>query len=162
MIKKIKSSNFDKFLNKYYFSRFKNNNLKLSVSKKVNIVDHYIWWFSNKRKFQIYELSHKKFIYFWYQRLNYKSKFFWTCGFHVDENANLTEVVKSYSFFIKFLKKNKKLPIIGLIVKKNIFLKKLNQDLGFTIIRNRREKTYQAVKEFYNIKNPSNFIFFKL
>ena len=68
MIRKIKSSNFDKFLNKYYFSRFDNKNLKLSISKKVKLVDHYIWWFSNKREFQIYELSNKKLIFFWYQK----------------------------------------------------------------------------------------------
>ena len=56
MIKKIKSNNFDKLINTYYFSRFENKNLQLSVSKKVKLIDHYIWWFSNKRKFQVYEL----------------------------------------------------------------------------------------------------------
>lgn len=162
MIRKIKSSNFDKFLNKYYFSRFDNKNLKLSISKKVRLVDHYIWWFSNKREFQIYELSNKKLIFFWYQKFLFKNNFFWSCGFHVDSNSNLTDIIKSYSNFLKFLKKRKKIPIVGIVIKKNIFLKKLNQDLGFERVENKHDKIYQAIKKFYNVKNSSNLIFLKL
>tara|TARA_B100000959_G_C14940591_1_gene607632 strand:+ start:15 stop:503 length:489 start_codon:yes stop_codon:yes gene_type:complete len=162
MIRKIKSSNFDKFLNKYYFSRFDNKNLKLSISKKVKLVDHYIWWFSNKREFQIYELSNKKLIFFWYQKFFFKKKFFWSCGFHVDSNSNLTDIIKSYSNFLKFLKKRKKIPIVGIVIKKNIFLKKLNQDLGFERVENTNDKIFQAIKKFYNVKNSSNLIFLKL
>ena len=121
MIKKIKSNNFDKLINTYYFSRFENKNLQLSVSKKVKLIDHYIWWFSNKRKFQVYELSNKKLIFFWYQKFYFKKKCFWTCGFHVDSNSNLNEIIKSYSNFLKFLKKKKKIPIVGLIIKKISF-----------------------------------------
>ena len=162
MIKKIKFSNFDKLINAYYFSRFQNKNLQLSVSKKVKLIDHYIWWFTNKRKFQVYELSNKKLIFFWYQKFYFKKNYFWTCGFHVDSNTNLNEIIKSYSNFLKFLKKKKKIPIVGLIIKKNIFLKKLNQDLGFTNIPSSNDKVYQAIKKFYKIKNTSNYIFSKL
>ncbi len=162
MIKKIKSNNFDKLINTYYFSRFENKNLQLSVSKKVKLIDHYIWWFSNKRKFQVYELSNKKLIFFWYQKFYFKKKCFWTCGFHVDSNSNLNEIIKSYSNFLKFLKKKKKIPVVGLIIKKNIFLKKLNQDLGFANIQSSSDRVYQAIKKFYKIKDTSNYIFFEL
>ena len=162
MVKKIKSKDVDCFLNKYYLSRFKDKNLNLSISKKVKIIDHYIWWFSNKREFQIFEFANKRLIYFWYQKFSFNNKFFWTCGFHVESNTNLNEIIKSYSKFLRFLKKKSRIPVVGIIVKNNIFLKKLNQDLGFKKINNTQEISYKAVKKFYNIKKSSNLIFLQL
>ena len=161
LLKSINRNKIDQLINRYYFSRFSKKNLKLSVSNKVSLIDHYIWWFSNKRKFQVYEFSNKKLIFFWYEKKKVFKNVFWTCGFHVDEGSNLNEIILSYRLFIRFLKKKENLPILGIISKKNIFLKKLNKDLGFNEILNKKND-YLSIKSVYKIKNEKKFIFVKL
>ena len=63
MIKLINSRYYDRLLNKYFFTRFNYKNFKFSYSKKINIIDHYIWWFTNKRNLG-YSKFHKKIIFF--------------------------------------------------------------------------------------------------
>ena len=74
MIKLINSRYYDRLLNKYFFTRFNHKNFKFSYSKKINIIDHYIWWFTNKRNFRIFKISQKKLIFFWYEKISLKKK----------------------------------------------------------------------------------------
>jgi len=68
----------------------------------------------------------------------------------------------SYKNFLQKIKKKLALPIIGLINKKNIFMKKLNQDIGFQRINVNDPKNFKIIKNYYKIKNTNNYIFFKL
>ena len=162
MIKLINSRYYDRLLNKYFFTRFNHKNFKFSYSKKINIIDHYIWWFTNKRNFRIFKISQKKLIFFWYEKISLKKKTYWTCGFHLDDSSNLIELIKTYKIMIKYLKKKKNIPILGIINKKNFFLKKLNKDLGFLEINCLQNESALAIKKFYKKKDIKKYIFLKL
>jgi len=162
MIREIKKKLIDKFINNYFISRFLNHNQKYSISKKVEIIDHYIWWFNNKREFTIYKLSGDKYIYLWAELIVFKKNKYWTCGFHTDSKTNIIEIIKSYKRFLGNIKRKKTIPIIGLIVKNNVFLRKLNEDIGFKKIQKNNHKDFLIIKSYYKIKNTSKYIFFKL
>ena len=162
MVKEIKKKLLDKYINNYHTSRFLIHNQKYSITKNVEIVDHYIWWFKNTRNFSIYKLSKGKHIYFWSELITLDREKYWTCGFHTDLNTNMMEIIISYKIFLKMIKKKISLPIIGLINKRNIFMKKLNKDIGFQEISKKDPKNFKIIKNYYKIKNTNNYIFFKL
>ena len=162
MIKLIKKKDEDTFINNYYLSRVSNNNNQFSVSKNIDIIDHYIWWFKNKRDFNFYKLNNNKFAYFWSEKNNFKNKKFWTCGFHLDNKANIFEVINAYKNFIIKLKKKTKIPILGVTEKKNKFLIKLNDDIGFKRITDKKSTEYRYLKKKYNLKKEKKFIFYKM
>ena len=162
MVKEIKKKLLDKYINNYHTSRFLIHNQKYSITKNVEIIDHYIWWFKNTRNFSIYKLSKGKHIYFWSELITLDREKYWTCGFHTDLNTNMMEIIISYKIFLKTIKKKISLPIIGLINKRNIFMKKLNKDIGFQEISKKDPKNFKIIKNYYKIKNTNNYIFFKL
>ena len=162
MVKEIKKKLLDKYINNYHTSRFLIHNQKYSITKNVEIVDHYIWWFKNTRNFSIYKLSKGKHIYFWSELITLDREKYWTCGFHTDLNTNMMEIIISYKIFLKKIKKKKSLPVIGLINKRNIFMKKLNKDIGFQEISKKDPKNFKIIKNYHKIKNTNNYIFFKL
>ena len=157
----LKKINIDKFINDYFLSRQNFHNNKFSINKKIDIIDHYKWWLTNKRIFKFFKSSNESYIYFWYEKINYKRKKFYTCGFHVEKKTNILDIVLSYKIFIKSLKKEK-IPIIGLMNKKNLFLKKINNDLGFTQISSRKSNLYTIIKKIYKIKNVNKYILYSL
>jgi len=162
MVKEIKKKLLDKYINNYHTSRFLIHNQKYSITKNVEIIDHYIWWFKNTRNFSIYKLSKGKHIYFWSELITLDREKYWTCGFHTDLNTNMMEIIISYKIFLKKIKKKISLPVIGLINKRNIFMKKLNKDIGFQEISKKDPKNFKIIKNYYKIKNTNNYIFFKL
>ena len=162
MVKEIKKKLLDKYINNYHTSRFLIHNQKYSITKNVEIIDHYIWWFKNERNFSIYKLSKDKYIYFWSELITLDKEKYWTCGFHTDLNTNMMEIIISYKIFLKKIKKKISLPVIGLINKRNIFMKKLNKDIGFQEISKKDPKNFKIIKNYYKIKNTNNYIFFKL
>ena len=162
MIKEIKKKILNKYINNYHTSRFLIHNQKYSITKNVEIVDHYIWWFKNTRNFSIYKLSKGKHIYFWSELITLDREKYWTCGFHTDLNTNMMEIIISYKIFLKKIKKKKSLPVIGLINKRNIFMKKLNIDIGFQEISKKDSKNFKIIKNNNKIKKTNKYIFFKL
>tara|TARA_Y100000590_G_C15177967_1_gene810056 strand:- start:35 stop:532 length:498 start_codon:yes stop_codon:yes gene_type:complete len=161
MIKLLKKKNNDLLINKYYYSRFSKKNIKFSISKKIDIINHYNWWFNNKRNFYFYQTKNKKNFYFWSEINFFKKKSYCTCGFHLDDKINILDVIIIYKKFLKLLKKKYKFPIIGVTEKKNLFLIKINENLGFKKIINKKSSQYIFLKKKYNLKkNSNNYIFF--
>ena len=114
------------------------------------------------RNFSIYRLSKDKHIYFWAELITLEKESYWTCGFHTDSRANLMGIILSYKVFLRKIQKKIHLPVIGLINKRNIFMKKLNKDIGFQEINKKDKKKFTTIKNYYKIKNTNNYIFFKL
>ena len=103
MIKLINSRYYDRLLNKYFFTRFNHKNLKFSNSKKINIVDHYIWWFTNKEILGYFKFTKK--LIFLVRKISFKKIL--DVWFHLDDSSNLIELIKTYKIMIKYLKKKK-------------------------------------------------------
>ena len=161
MIRLLKKKNNDLLINKYYYSRISKKNNKFSISKKIDIINHYKWWFSNKRNFYFYQTASNKFIYFWSEVNFFRKKNYCTCGFHLDDKINIVDLITAYKNFLKLLKKKYKFPIIGVTEKKNLFLIKINENLGFKKIINKKNSKYTFLRNKYKIKDKSNnYIFF--
>ena len=163
MIKLLKKKNNDMLINNYYYSRISKKNNKFSISKKIDIIDHYKWWFNNKRDFYFYKTVNKKFIYFWSEVNFFKKKKYCTCGFHLDDKINIIDIIKAYKIFLKLLKKKYKISIVGVTEKENLFLIKINKDLGFKKIQDNQNPKYIFLRKKYKInKNSNKYIFFFL
>ena len=57
----------------YLRSRNENfNRSKMVNSNKIEFINHFIWWFTNKREIFYYKINKAKIIYFWHEIINSK------------------------------------------------------------------------------------------
>ena len=97
----------DNFIYDYLDSRNLNfNREKMVVNKPIRILNHFIWWFTNKREIFFYRINNKERIYFYQEIIQYKNKKYLIGGWHSNsKKVNLIQVL----YFLKWqLFKNKK------------------------------------------------------
>ena len=67
----------DEEINNYLDARnLKFNRDKMINKKKISSIEHYTWWFKNKRNIFFYETNKDDKIYFWDQIFTYQNKSF--------------------------------------------------------------------------------------
>ena len=154
----------DKLINEYLESRNLNQNRKNSINTNlINKVDHYIWWFTTKRKSFYLQREGKIRLFISQELVTFKKKFFWVGGWFNSKNkCTVLDIMKALKWQIAYSKKISKSPWIVLIKKSNQIVFKINQYLGYKIISQRNDKMkYQAIKNFYKIRNSSSYHFLK-
>ena len=154
----------DNLINEYLYSRNLIKNRKNSVNTNlINKIEHYIWWFTTKKK-SFYLLRDGKIRLFLSQELTqFKNKKFWLGGwFNAKDQCTVLDIMKALKWQLRYSKKQKNSTWIVLIKKSNKIVFKINKYLGYKIISPKNNKIeYQAIKSFYKIKNPANFYFLK-
>ncbi len=150
-------------INKFYISRIKKHNNMYSLNNKFEILDHYNWWFTNNRKIFYYNGANGETIYLWYELISFNQDKFWTCGLHTtNKKINFIDLAESYYLLINKLKKLKKYNILGVMYKKNIFIRRLNIENGFKEIINRNDKQKIILQKKLRIKKNDNLEYFRL
>ena len=154
----------DNLINEYLESRNLNQNRKNSInSNLINKVEHYIWWFNTKRKSFYLRREGKIRLFLSQELVTFKNKIFWAGGwFNSKSKCTVLDIMKVLNWQLSYSKKISKSPWIVLIKKSNQIVFKINQYLGYKIISEKNDKIkYQAIKNFYKIKNPNNYHFLK-
>ena len=121
-----------KDINSYLQVRNRDHNLKASLNKKkIDILDHYIWWLNNNRENYSAYNNGKIFVFFYHDIYFFGKKKIIVPGWMSSENKpNFILVIKMLLIQYRILKKIKNKTTLGFIVKGNdpmmSFAKKLN------------------------------------
>lgn len=155
-IYKLNNSHFWKFLDSRNLTF---NRKKMINSKKINLIDHTIWWFNNTREIYFYKIDNYKIIYFWQQLIKINKKKFFIGGWHSNSNKiNLFHVIYVLKWQLSDnKKKNRNFNWIAVVKKNNEWVLKLTTYLGYKKI-NKFHKDYQTIKNCFNV-NDKDFYF---
>lgn len=158
MNKKINKIN-DSHIWTYLSSRnLKFNRQKMINSKKISMINHAIWWFSNKREIFYYKPDKAKIIYFWQQVVLINKKNYIVGGWHSNKNKiNIIYVL----FVLKWLfsynkKKNQSYDWIAVVKKNNKWILKLILYLGYRYV-DKSDETYDVITKFFKVSNKKYF-----
>ncbi|EMS79527.1 UDP-2,4-diacetamido-2,4,6-trideoxy-beta-L-altropyranose hydrolase [Desulfotignum phosphitoxidans] len=153
----------DRDINHYLTSRnLLKNRLNMNVNKVIPRIEHYNWWFSNKRKSYLVEKNQVKELYIWEEQVNYASKKFLIGGWFVcNENTFFDVSLLALQWQLETTRqKYSDATWIAIIKKTNHYVRTLNKYLGFVEVK-QDEIEYNAIINCFN--NPSNkeFVYVK-
>ena len=154
----------DNLINEYLEARNLKQNRNNSINTNlINKVDHYIWWFTTKRKSFYLQREEKIRLFLSQELVTFKRNLFWAGGwFNSKSKCTVLDIMKALKWQIAYSKKISKSPWIVLIKKSNQIVFKINQYLGYKLITQKSDKIKcQAIKNFYKIKNLNNYHFLK-
>lgn len=113
---------------------FKNRS-KMANRKKINLIDHYIWWLSQEFKSrETYKfIENNEILFFiWHKKIIVNKKKYLVGGwFPANDNANISDILYLLKWQLN-IKKNKNIKWLAIINKNNRVVLKLNQILGFS------------------------------
>jgi len=153
----------DRDINHYLSSRnLLKNRLNMNVDSVIPRVEHYNWWFSNKRESYLVEKNQIKELYIWEEHVNYASKKFLIGGWFVcreDTTFDISLIALQWQLETT-QQKYPDATWIAIIKKTNHYVRALNKYLGFVEVK-QDEIEYNAIIHCFN--NPSNkeFIYVK-
>ena len=153
----------DEKINDYLDARnLKFNRDKMINKKKISSIEHYAWWFKNKRNIFFYETNKDDKIYFWDQIFTYQNKSFIAACWHSNfRKTNLYIILFLQKWQISRLK-SKRLPWIAVVKKNNKIVYKLCNYLGYIdISKDKSDVWYKIIKNFFGV-NSKDFYFLKL
>ncbi len=110
----------DNEINRYLKSRNLPVNRKVSVSvKKINRLDHYIWWFSTKRDSFVMIINNNKIMYLYDETINIKNKNYSLQGwFACGDKLGIKEILIALNWHQKYMKKKQEIDLSFGIIKK--------------------------------------------
>tara|TARA_B100001939_G_C16915077_1_gene606516 strand:+ start:800 stop:1303 length:504 start_codon:yes stop_codon:yes gene_type:complete len=161
-MKKIDKINDNHILN-YLKSRNENfNRSKMINSNKIEFINHFIWWFTNKREIFYYKINKAQIIYFWHEIIKFKNTKFVIGGWHSNSRKiNLIYVLYALKWQLKYNKKNNiKYDWIAVVKKNNKWILKLTKYLGYESVKN-NSIHYKAIKKNFKVRRK-DFYFLKL
>lgn len=145
---KIKDSEINTYLDA---RNEKFNKIKMINKKSISRLDHYNWWFENKRNIYLYKISKDQKIFFWDQVQITQKKKFIVGGWHSNfSNINLFIILFIQNWQINRLRKLK-IPWIAVVKKNNKSVYKLCKYLGYTIIDSKNDSWFSIINKFFNV-----------
>jgi len=153
----------DQKINNYLDARnLKFNRYKMINKRKISSIEHYNWWFKNKRNIFFYKINKNNQIYIWDQIFTYQNKSFIAAGWHSNfRKTNLYIILFLQKWQISRLK-GKKIPWIAVVKKNNKIVYKLCNYLGYRDISNdKSDDWYKIIKNFFGVSSK-DFYFLKI
>lgn len=153
----------DRDINHYLASRnLSKNRLNMNINTVIPRVEHYNWWFSNKRKSFLVEKNYIKELYIWEELVQYKSKKFLIGGWFVcrEETAFDISLVALQWQLETTRQKYPDATWIAIIKKTNDYVRTLNKYLGFVEVKD-NEIEYAAIIKFFNNPSSKEFVYVK-
>ena len=138
------------------------NRKKMVINKPIKFVNHFIWWFTNKREIFFYKINKEERIYFYQEIIQYKNKKYLIGGWHSNsKKVNLIHVL----YFLKWqLYKNKKRKLnydwVAVVKKNNSWILKLVKFLGYELVN--KNKVYNKVIKNHFKVSVKNYFYLKL
>ena len=143
-----------KDINLYLNTRNKKHNIKFSQTKrKINLLDHYIWWFNNKREGYTAYYNGKPVIFFYHDTHFFNNKKIIIPGWmSIEDNLNFMLVLKSLVIHYNLLKKIKNKTTIGLINIRNYAMLKFANKLNWKKL-DKSNELYDLTKKKFKVGN---------
>lgn len=159
-IRKINISDINHVLE----TRNLNFNRKFMINKKkIKSIDHYIWWFLNKRESFVASINSKIKIYFWHEVIKYQKEKYCIGGWHSNSlNLNMLEILYILKWQLKYLvQKRKNYTWIAVTKKNNKAILSLTSLLGYKKIDFKESKFNKIINKTFKVKR-NKYTFLKL
>ena len=151
----------DSLINKYLFFRNQNINRKMSINRnKIKNLDHYIWWFTTKRKSFYFIKNFKLMLIFSQEIINIINKKFWYgAWFKCQNEIKISDIIEGLNMQIIKTKKINSLKWFAIIKKNNSSVYYANKLIGFLEDKLYINKISKYLKVYFKIKKISNYHF---
>jgi len=156
---KIRNVN-DKDINHYLLSRNLKINRKVSINqKKINTLNHYLWWLNTKRESFVLTRNDKRILYFFHEYIFLNKCKYWVGGwFPTSESCEINEILYALKNQLEITSKiSKKTKWISVVIKNNRIAIDLIKNLGFKELKIQAPLAQSIKKKFHASKN---FIYF--
>lgn len=161
--KKIRPAN-QRDINDILISRNYNFNQKFMVNKKkISNLEHYIWWFTNKRETFVYHINDSNRIYFWHELIVFNNRKIFIGGWHSNKKkTNLYYVLFILKWQLQYLKRKKlNYPWIAVVNKKNKWVLALTKFIGYERVTSKEIFFKRAIKKKFKV-TEEKFFYLKL
>jgi hypothetical protein len=151
----------DNHINKYLDARNLNTNLRnMTEVNKVDRLNHYIWWFSNRRQSYILKKQGNPILYIWHESKTINDVKILIGGwFPCTENCAALDVMYALNWQLEYSKNHfPGIPWVAVIKKTNKFVLSLNKRFGFTSL-SQKSKMFSITKECFPNASISKFEF---
>ena len=155
-IKKIPVDIINDYLD---YKNLKINRIYSSNKSQIKRLDHYLWWFKNKRKSYVLTRNGLKILYLYEESLfslnniEYKLSGWFACS----KDCTIKEILHALNWQRYKYKKNIKW--LSFIKNSNKLSIKLSKYMGWNIVKG-KDNSIDKLRSLLNIKND-NFIFYK-
>lgn len=131
--------------------------------KKIKTIDHYIWWFSNKRESFVASIDSKIKIYFWHQIINYHKKKYCIGGWYSNSSKlNMIEILYILKWQLKYLQKKKEnYTWIAVTKNNNKAILSLTSLLGYKTVSLTESKFNRVINKTFKVTR-NEYTFLKL
>ena len=152
----------DSYINKYLHARnLDENRVNMLSSKKIELLDHYLWWMQSKRNSYVYLKNGVELLYIWEQNIAHLDKNYLIGGWFI---ANLVcTPMDSYYCVSEQLKRCDILypgiPWISSIKKTNHFVQKMSEKFGFQLI-SRDSDEFCISQSIFSSNKPDEFNYY--
>tara|TARA_Y100000590_G_scaffold466302_1_gene641192 strand:+ start:1731 stop:3290 length:1560 start_codon:yes stop_codon:yes gene_type:complete len=145
----------DSYINKVLDIRNLKNNRKISIdTKKINSLDHYMWWFQSINNHYYLKKNNSIKIIFWDSKIKLNNSRFIISGWYASQKINMIEVLNGINKHYKTL--NKSLKLFSIVKLNNKISLMVNRYLGYKVI-NKDDKIYNSIKKLYT--NNKHLVF---
>ncbi|MFU2508130.1 UDP-2,4-diacetamido-2,4,6-trideoxy-beta-L-altropyranose hydrolase [Pseudoalteromonas sp. ASV78] len=133
----------DKDINRYLAARnLPNNAWRMTITKNIDQLDHYCWWFANRRDSFVMEVKGKSLLYVWHQLYEIEQQSYLIGGwFAASDDVNFAHAQLVLDWQLKETGQTYPNAIwVAVINKDNKFVNLLNQRAGFRSIEGDAKK----------------------
>jgi spore coat polysaccharide biosynthesis predicted glycosyltransferase SpsG len=152
----------DRDINDYLAARnLPNNAWRMTITKDINPLDHYCWWFANCRDSFVMEEKGQPLLYVWHQLYEIEQQSYLIGGwFAASDDVNFAHAQLVLDWQLKETKQTYPSAIwVAVINKENKFVNLLNQRAGFRSIEGDVKKMAVTQSLFPNATtNHFNFV----
>ena len=151
----------DSLINKYLFFRNQKINRLVSINKKkIENIDHYLWWFMTQRISFYYVKNYKIKLIFSQEIIKIFKKYFWYgAWFKCEGIVNFSEIIDGLNSQIKKTQKIKNLKWFAIIKKNNPSVFYINKLIGFKEEKFFLKSNINSIIKNFNIKKIKNYYF---
>ncbi len=159
MIRKANDSDINHYLNSRNISQ---NKEKMVVTEQISKIEHYSWWFSNKRQSYLVTKNNTKQIYIWDQKVTFKNDDFLIGGWFVcSDKTEFDTAFLTLKWQIDMTAIHyKNITWLAIINKDNKYVNALNKRLKFTAVINDTIE-YNAIRKYFNNPKETQFNYLK-
>jgi len=163
IIHKLKKGKFiskrvkDDEINRYLDTRNLYINRKVSFSqKKINRIDHYIWWLISKRVTHLITIDNKKIMYLYDETFKINLKNYSLQGWFSTQNKfGIKEVLLALNWHKKYMEKKQNIDLSFGVIKKNNLIN-FSKYLNWVPIDKNSEE-FQILKKNYHVNEKFNY-----
>ena len=148
-------------INQYLSARNRIENINQSFrKKKIDQLEHYLWWFKNKVISYKLIKEKKTLIFFYHYLIILRNKNYLISGwFNSSDSTSIQDIIYALSWQRKIsLKKYKAKSWISFVKKDNILAQKYSLKLGW-IKMSRNEKIHKDLRNKFNM--PKSYVYIR-